>query len=78
MRYAGAHQALNAQYLVEHRAAVLLHNADLPEKLKPTVIGLFADPKRLTAMSQACLSLAKPDAARRLAQEIVEVQHGGH
>jgi UDP-N-acetylglucosamine--N-acetylmuramyl-(pentapeptide) pyrophosphoryl-undecaprenol N-acetylglucosamine transferase len=74
--YAGAHQTLNAQYLVKHQAAVVVKNADLPEKLKPTVLDLLTDQKRLAAMNQACLSLAKPDAALRLAQEILEVQHG--
>lgn len=72
--HAGAHQMLNAQYLAQHQAALILDNADLNEKLKDTVLNLLKDPKKLAAMSQASQNLARPEAAACLAQEIVEVQ----
>jgi UDP-N-acetylglucosamine--N-acetylmuramyl-(pentapeptide) pyrophosphoryl-undecaprenol N-acetylglucosamine transferase len=76
--HAGAHQTLNAQYLAQHRAATILDDADLQEKLKDTVINLMADKKELEAMSQASHSLAKPDAAACLARAILEISHDGN
>jgi UDP-N-acetylglucosamine--N-acetylmuramyl-(pentapeptide) pyrophosphoryl-undecaprenol N-acetylglucosamine transferase len=76
--YAGAHQTLNAQYLVQHQAAIILDNADLHKRLKETVINLMVDKKKLEAMSQASHSLAKPDAAACLAREILEIRNGGN
>lgn len=75
--YAGAHQARNAEYLAKHQAAVVIDNAELKQKLKETVIDLLTDWEKLQAMSQACRSLARPDAAARLAQEIMEVGTNG-
>ena len=76
--YAGAHQTLNAQYLAQHQAAIILDDADLHKKLKDTVINLMADKRKLEAMSQASHNLAKPDAASRLAREILEIRNGGN
>lgn len=73
--YAGAHQRLNAGYLVRHRAALMMDNVDLSEKLKETVLDLLTDTGRLEAMSQASRTLARPDAARRLAHAILELSH---
>jgi UDP-N-acetylglucosamine--N-acetylmuramyl-(pentapeptide) pyrophosphoryl-undecaprenol N-acetylglucosamine transferase len=71
--YAGAHQTLNANYLARHQAAVVIEDASLSKMLKETVINLLSNKEKLQAMSQACKSLAQPDAAARLAQEILEV-----
>ncbi len=71
--YAGAHQALNAHYLSKHQAAITLNNADLNDRLKDSVMNLITDSTKLQAMSKACKSLARPDAAARLAQAIREV-----
>lgn len=73
--YAGAHQALNARYLAKRRAAIVIDDADLSQKLKDTVINVITNKNKLQAMSQACRNLAKPEAAVRLAQEILEVGH---
>jgi UDP-N-acetylglucosamine--N-acetylmuramyl-(pentapeptide) pyrophosphoryl-undecaprenol N-acetylglucosamine transferase len=75
--YAGAHQTLNAAYLARHQAAIIVDNADLNQKLKGIVIDLLTDKEKLKAMSQACQSLAQPDAAARLAQEILGVRNHG-
>ena len=76
--YAGAHQMLNAAYLAQQQAAVIVKNAELDEKLKSTVLDLLSDKEKLEQMKQACLNLGQPAAARRLAREIREVYHGGH
>jgi UDP-N-acetylglucosamine--N-acetylmuramyl-(pentapeptide) pyrophosphoryl-undecaprenol N-acetylglucosamine transferase len=72
--HAGAHQTLNAEYLASRQAAVIVKNAELDEKLKSTVLELLTDWEKLNQMGQASVNLAQPNAARRLAQEIVEIQ----
>ena len=71
--YASAdHQSRNAAWMAEAGAAVVIADADLgPEVLAAEVGSIFADPKRLTAMSGASAALAKPDAADRIAAEIL-------
>ncbi len=66
--YAGAHQARNANYLVQAGAAVLLENDRLRAgELLPTVKALLDDPARRAAMASAARRLARPDATGRLA-----------
>ncbi len=76
--YAGAHQTLNANYLARHQAAIVVNDADLDSVtknggLKDTVLNLITNQEKLRAMRQAGQRLAKPQAATRLAQEILEV-----
>lgn len=71
--YAGAHQILNANYLAQNGAGVIINDADLAAKLAPTVLEILGGEHKLSAMSRASQALAKPDAADRLAQQIVEV-----
>ncbi|MFN8453897.1 MAG: glycosyltransferase [Anaerolineae bacterium] len=75
--YAGAHQWRNADYLVQHGAAVAIDDADLDKSLKETVIDLFTNQEKLLAMRQAGQKLARPEAALRLAEAIVEVKSYG-
>jgi UDP-N-acetylglucosamine--N-acetylmuramyl-(pentapeptide) pyrophosphoryl-undecaprenol N-acetylglucosamine transferase len=76
--YAGAHQACNANYLTRHNAAVTIKDdVDLDQMLKQTAANLIINPEKLQAMRKACEKLARPDAASRLAQVILEVgSHG--
>ena len=75
--YAGAHQNLNADYLAQHGAAVVVKDAELSQKLKETMLTLLTDQKKLQAMSQASAGLAQPEASIRLAQAIMEVRDLG-
>lgn len=75
--YAGAHQNVNAQYLAQHQAAVIINDTELDSQLKDTVINLITNPQKLQAMRQAGQKLARPEAAARLAQEILEVSTHG-
>jgi UDP-N-acetylglucosamine--N-acetylmuramyl-(pentapeptide) pyrophosphoryl-undecaprenol N-acetylglucosamine transferase len=68
--YAGRHQELNAEYLVSHGAAIKMDNADLEEKLLPTVVGLLGDEELLIRMGERARSLARPRAAQHIAQEL--------
>jgi UDP-N-acetylglucosamine--N-acetylmuramyl-(pentapeptide) pyrophosphoryl-undecaprenol N-acetylglucosamine transferase len=69
--YEGWSQAPNAEYLQSRGAAVMLPNSDLA-RLGSTVIELLSDSKRLAHMREASRALARPGAARDLAQMIVE------
>jgi len=67
-----AHQHENAEWMVSGGAAELLDDAELtPERLAAITDRLLADSARLEAMSAASRSLARPDAAARIADEIL-------
>jgi UDP-N-acetylglucosamine--N-acetylmuramyl-(pentapeptide) pyrophosphoryl-undecaprenol N-acetylglucosamine transferase len=71
------HQTRNAEYLVERGAALLLPQGDaLAERLRDALSALAADPARRLAMAEAARSLARPDAAARVADAVLEAaQH---
>jgi UDP-N-acetylglucosamine--N-acetylmuramyl-(pentapeptide) pyrophosphoryl-undecaprenol N-acetylglucosamine transferase len=71
--YAAAdHQAANARWMADAGAAVVLADADLtPQRLRTEVDGLLAEPERLQAMGRASAALARPDAAQRIAAELL-------
>ena len=65
------HQHANAAWMAEAGAAEVVEDADLDAaELARRVGELFADPARLEAMSAASRSLARPDAAERIAAEV--------
>jgi UDP-N-acetylglucosamine--N-acetylmuramyl-(pentapeptide) pyrophosphoryl-undecaprenol N-acetylglucosamine transferase len=67
------HQEKNAAWMVEAGAATAIADADLSaERLAAEVEALFADEPRLVAMAAAAASLAMPDAARRIADVVLE------
>ena len=74
--YAGRHQELNADYLVSNGAAVKIDNADLEKKLLPTVIELLGNEELLIQMGERACSLARPEAARHIAQELRRLAAG--
>jgi UDP-N-acetylglucosamine:LPS N-acetylglucosamine transferase len=65
--YAWRYQKVNAMYLVERNAAVLLEDADLSSRLLPLVSELMRNRQRLQQMRQAMRSLARPLAAEEIA-----------
>ena len=72
--YAAAdHQAQNARWMVDAGAAVAIADEQLSaERLCSQVQALLADPARLAAMAAASRALARPDAARAVAGELLE------
>jgi UDP-N-acetylglucosamine--N-acetylmuramyl-(pentapeptide) pyrophosphoryl-undecaprenol N-acetylglucosamine transferase len=67
------HQSANARWLSDAGAAVVIPDAELSAaRLGGEVAGLLADRERLQAMSAAAAGLARPDAAREVAQELLE------
>lgn len=71
--YAGGHrdQERNADFLAERGAAVRINDADLTGEVLRETIGALMPPDRLASMRQAAAALARPDAARLLADEVV-------
>jgi UDP-N-acetylglucosamine--N-acetylmuramyl-(pentapeptide) pyrophosphoryl-undecaprenol N-acetylglucosamine transferase len=66
------HQTANARYMERAGAAVVVPDADLDgPRLSREVVALFADPERLAAMANAARSVARPEAADRIADELL-------
>jgi UDP-N-acetylglucosamine--N-acetylmuramyl-(pentapeptide) pyrophosphoryl-undecaprenol N-acetylglucosamine transferase len=71
------HQTANARYMEEAGAAIVIPDDELtPARLAAEVGGLLADPGRLAAMARASAALAKPDAAREIAREVLAAAPG--
>jgi UDP-N-acetylglucosamine--N-acetylmuramyl-(pentapeptide) pyrophosphoryl-undecaprenol N-acetylglucosamine transferase len=70
---AGDHQTQNAQSMVDAGASELLKDADAVNALPELVHSLIYDQDKLKKMNQAALSLAKPEAAKIIAKEILEL-----
>ncbi len=70
----GDHQRHNAQALVAGGAAMLVEDEALGQSASgESILELLQDRHRLTLMGQAALKLAYPDAARQLAQRIINL-----
>ncbi len=66
------HQAENARWMERTGAAVVIADADLSaERLGREVGALLADGERLAAMARASAALARPNAARDVAAEVL-------
>jgi UDP-N-acetylglucosamine--N-acetylmuramyl-(pentapeptide) pyrophosphoryl-undecaprenol N-acetylglucosamine transferase len=69
---AARHQHANANWMAESGAALVIEDSALePRALAHLVDELFANPARLDEMAAAARGLARPDAARRIADEIL-------
>ena len=67
------HQTTNAEWMRAGGAARLIADAELSaEGLRAEVDAVLSDPSRLQEMAAAARRLAKPDAARRIADEVLE------
>jgi UDP-N-acetylglucosamine--N-acetylmuramyl-(pentapeptide) pyrophosphoryl-undecaprenol N-acetylglucosamine transferase len=70
---AAGHQEGNAAWMVEAGAATAIRDDELDaERLATELGGLLHDDRRLAAMARASAALAMPDAARRIADEVLE------
>jgi UDP-N-acetylglucosamine--N-acetylmuramyl-(pentapeptide) pyrophosphoryl-undecaprenol N-acetylglucosamine transferase len=71
------HQTTNAAWMADAGAAVVVPDAELtPERLASEVRTLLEDPERLAAMARASAGLARPDAARDVAAEVLGAARG--
>jgi UDP-N-acetylglucosamine--N-acetylmuramyl-(pentapeptide) pyrophosphoryl-undecaprenol N-acetylglucosamine transferase len=69
------HQLLNARHFERGGGAVIVPDAEVA-RVPGLVAELLADPERLASMSTAMLTLARPDAAEAIAEEIVALAEG--
>jgi UDP-N-acetylglucosamine--N-acetylmuramyl-(pentapeptide) pyrophosphoryl-undecaprenol N-acetylglucosamine transferase len=71
------HQTANARFMERAGAAVVIPDAELtPARLAGEVGRLLADPGKLAAMARASAGLARPDAARDIAHEVLTAARG--
>ena len=71
---AGGHQSANARAAAGAGAAVVREEADLaPGELWETAVGILADPGWLGRMAEAARARGRPDAADRIAAELLRL-----
>jgi UDP-N-acetylglucosamine--N-acetylmuramyl-(pentapeptide) pyrophosphoryl-undecaprenol N-acetylglucosamine transferase len=71
------HQALNAKWLTDGDAALMVRDHELTGPLLRGLLDdLLSDPERLGAMRANALELAMPDAADRIASELLTAAEG--
>jgi UDP-N-acetylglucosamine--N-acetylmuramyl-(pentapeptide) pyrophosphoryl-undecaprenol N-acetylglucosamine transferase len=69
--HAWRYQRVNAEWLAERGAAVMVRDEQLACELLPTLERLLMDPDRLAQMEQQARALSRPDAAARLAENLL-------
>jgi len=70
----GDEQALNARVLGDAGAAVVIPQSDAtPRRLQEETLALLGDPERRRRMAIAARTVARPDAAARLADELLSL-----
>ena len=74
--YAWRYQKVNADYLVEREAAVLLEDQYLQSQLLTQIDTLLDDQARLQHMQRAMKALAQPQAAEQIASLLYEMAEG--
>jgi UDP-N-acetylglucosamine--N-acetylmuramyl-(pentapeptide) pyrophosphoryl-undecaprenol N-acetylglucosamine transferase len=71
-RASGNHQEANARWMERAGAAAVLPDADLtPDRLRAEVDAIVSDEQRRSAMAAASARLARPDASRAIAREVL-------
>jgi len=74
--YAWRYQKVNADFLAEHSAAVVLQDELLNEKLSIILKDLLPNKNKLKTMRVAAKKLSRPDAAAVIAGQLVELAGG--
>ncbi|HEV2771949.1 MAG TPA: undecaprenyldiphospho-muramoylpentapeptide beta-N-acetylglucosaminyltransferase [Thermoleophilaceae bacterium] len=73
----GDHQSANARWMAAGGAAIVVADSELDaDRLAREVGDLVADPARLDRMARAARALARPDAAERIAEELLGLASG--
>ena len=67
------HQTHNAMALVRKDAAVLVKDIDANEQMVATALSLIQDKAQLESLHQNILTLALPDSAKRIAEEVMKL-----
>lgn len=74
--YAWRYQKVNADYLAEQNAAVILQDELLNDRLLPVVKDLLTNHNKREAMRAAMQNLSQPQAADRIASQLVTLAGG--
>ena len=69
----GDHQRANAEHFARAGGALVVDDRQARELVPRLVAELLADPARLAAMGEAMRAAARPDAAERIADELVSL-----
>ena len=67
------HQTKNAMALVNKNAALLVKDIDVPEKLIDAALDLLSNTEKQIELRQNIVTLASPNAAQKIANEIMEL-----
>lgn len=67
------HQTHNAMALVNKDAAVLVKDVDASSSLVATALSLIKDTARLKTLREHALTMAQPDSARRIAEQVIRL-----
>jgi len=71
--YAWRYQKVNAQYLVDQNAAILIDDEDLEQKLFNQIDSLLNDNEKITNMKSAMKKLSTPEAAKKIGELILSL-----
>ena len=71
------HQTKNAMALVQKDAALYVPDAEAPDNLLPTAISTVKNSKKLQALSQNILRLARPNASSDIVDEVIRLAEAG-
>ena len=71
--HAWRYQKVNADYLAERGAAVILKDELLKDQLLPMIKDLLANPSKREAMSKTMKSLSHPQAAQAIAEQLLQL-----
>ncbi len=71
--HAWPYQRVNASYLARHGAAVIIEDSQLQDELLDTVKVLLDNPGKRKSMQAAMRTLAQPDAARKIASQLLDL-----
>ncbi len=71
--YAWRYQKVNASYMAQRGAAVIVDDSRLQEELLDTIKVLLDNPGKRKSMQAAMRSLAKPEAAQTIANQLMEL-----
>ena len=67
------HQTHNAMALVKKDAAILVKDKEAQNDLISTALSLIQDDNRLSTLSKNIFTLALPDSARLIAEEVIKL-----
>jgi UDP-N-acetylglucosamine--N-acetylmuramyl-(pentapeptide) pyrophosphoryl-undecaprenol N-acetylglucosamine transferase len=71
--HAWRYQKVNADFLTQRGAAILLEDQRLQDELMQTLQVLFENPNKLKAMRASMFELSRPRAAEKIASKLIEL-----